>query len=50
MIAKLGASGTFSIENTKLISDLLGRAPLSTKQFVEDNRISSFEHKWRRQP
>jgi len=34
--AKLGAAGAFSIENTKLIEDLVGRAPITTKQFVED--------------
>jgi hypothetical protein len=31
-----GAAGTFSTENTKLIEDLVGRAPITTKQFVED--------------
>jgi uncharacterized protein YbjT (DUF2867 family) len=34
--AKLGASGGFSGENIKLIEDLVGRAPITTKQFVED--------------
>jgi len=34
--AKLGADGAFSTENTKLIEDLVGRAPITTKQFVED--------------
>ena len=34
--AKLGASGAFSSENIKLIEDLVGRAPITTKQFVED--------------
>ena len=34
--AKLGASGAFSTENIKLIEDLVGRAPITTKQFVED--------------
>ena len=35
-IAKVGAAGGFSTENTKLIDDLVGRAPITTKQFVED--------------
>jgi uncharacterized protein YbjT (DUF2867 family) len=35
-IAKVGAAGGFSTENTKLIEDLIGRAPITTKQFVED--------------
>jgi hypothetical protein len=34
--AKFGAAGAFSTENTKLIEDLVGRAPITTKQFVED--------------
>jgi hypothetical protein len=34
--AKLGAAGAFSTEHTKLIEDLVGRAPITTKQFVED--------------
>ena len=34
--AKLGAAGAFSTENIKLIEDLVGRAPITTKQFVED--------------
>jgi NAD(P)H dehydrogenase (quinone) len=34
--AKLGAAGAFSTENTRLIEDLVGRAPITTKQFVED--------------
>src|SRR5215471_18679235 len=36
--AKLGAAGAFSTENTKLIENLVGRAPITTKQFVEDFR------------
>jgi NAD(P)H dehydrogenase (quinone) len=35
-LAKLGAAGAFSIEHTKPIEDLVGRAPITTKQFVED--------------
>src|SRR5271163_979963 len=35
-IAKVGASGGFSTENTRLIEDLVKRDPISTKKFVED--------------
>jgi hypothetical protein len=35
-LAKLGAAGAFSTETTKLIEDLVGRAPITTKQFAED--------------
>jgi NAD(P)H dehydrogenase (quinone) len=38
--AKLGAAGAFSTENTKLIEDVVGRAPITTKQFVEDFRAA----------
>ena len=38
--AKLGAAGAFSTENTKLIEDLVGRAPIATKQFVEDYKAA----------
>jgi len=34
-IAKIGNAGGFSIENTKLIEDLVKRPPLTTRQFVE---------------
>jgi hypothetical protein len=34
--AKLGAARAFSTENSKLIEDLVERAPITTKQFVED--------------
>jgi hypothetical protein len=34
--AKLGAAGAFSTENIKLIEDLVGRAPITSKQFIED--------------
>jgi uncharacterized protein YbjT (DUF2867 family) len=37
-IAKLGAAGGFSTENTKLIDDLVKRPPITTKQYVEDFR------------
>jgi NAD(P)H dehydrogenase (quinone) len=35
-IAKIGQAGGFSIEDTKVIEDVVGRAPITTKQFVED--------------
>ncbi len=38
MIAKLGASGSFSTEDTKAIRDIVKRAPLTTRQFVEDHK------------
>jgi uncharacterized protein YbjT (DUF2867 family) len=37
-IAKLAAAGGFSSENTETISSIAKRAPLSTRQFVEDHR------------
>jgi NAD(P)H dehydrogenase (quinone) len=37
-IAKLGASGAFSIENTKPITQIVKRTPLTTRQFVEDHK------------
>ena len=33
---KLGAAGAFSTEHTESIEQLVGRAPITTKQFVED--------------
>jgi uncharacterized protein YbjT (DUF2867 family) len=39
-IAKLGASGAFSTENTAPIAEIVKRAPLTTRQFVEDHRSS----------
>jgi uncharacterized protein YbjT (DUF2867 family) len=35
-IGQVGNSGSFSTEDTKLVRDLVGRPPLTTKQFVED--------------
>jgi len=35
-LAKVGAAGGFSTEHTKPIEDLVRRAPITTKQFVED--------------
>lgn len=37
-IAKLGASGAFATENTGPIAEIVGRAPLTTRQFVEDHK------------
>lgn len=37
-IAKIGAQGAFSNENTKPIQDIVGRAPITTRQFVEDHK------------
>lgn len=37
-IAKLAAKGAFSIENTQPIHAIVKRAPLTTRQFVEDHR------------
>jgi NAD(P)H dehydrogenase (quinone) len=34
-VAHLGAEGAFSTENTQPIRDIVGRAPLTTRQFVE---------------
>ncbi len=35
-VAKLGAAGAFSTENTGPIRAIVGRAPITTRQFVED--------------
>jgi NAD(P)H dehydrogenase (quinone) len=35
-IARLGAKGAFSNENTKPIREIAGREPITTRQFVED--------------
>lgn len=37
-IAKLGVQGAFSTENTGPIRDIAKRAPLTTRQFVEDHK------------
>jgi uncharacterized protein YbjT (DUF2867 family) len=37
-MARAGASGAFSKENTQPIRDIVGRAPLTTRQFVEDHK------------
>jgi NAD(P)H dehydrogenase (quinone) len=36
VIAKLAAKGDFSTEHTKPIKEILGREPITTKQFVQD--------------
>jgi uncharacterized protein YbjT (DUF2867 family) len=40
VIAKLAAKGGFSTEHTKPIRDILGREPISTKQFVQDYKAA----------
>jgi NAD(P)H dehydrogenase (quinone) len=40
VIAKLAAKGGFSAEHTKPIKDILGREPISTKQFVQDYKAA----------
>jgi uncharacterized protein YbjT (DUF2867 family) len=37
-IAKLGAAGAFSTENTASVVGIVKRAPLTTRQFVEDHK------------
>jgi NAD(P)H dehydrogenase (quinone) len=39
-IARVGNSGGFSGENTKLIHDLLKREPITTKKFAEDHKAA----------
>jgi hypothetical protein len=38
LIAKLSIDGAFSVENTKPIRDIVGRDPITTRQFVEDHK------------
>jgi uncharacterized protein YbjT (DUF2867 family) len=40
VIAKLAAKRGFSAENTKPIKDILGREPITTKQFVQDYKAA----------
>jgi len=35
-MARAGGTGAFAREDTQPIRDIVGRAPISTKQFVED--------------
>ncbi|HEY4773191.1 MAG TPA: NmrA family NAD(P)-binding protein [Xanthobacteraceae bacterium] len=37
-IARAGANGAFSTENTQPIREIVGRAPITTRQFVEDHK------------
>jgi len=37
-IGRIGAEGAFSTANTQVIEDIVGRAPITTRQFVEDHR------------
>ncbi|MEX0590522.1 MAG: NmrA family NAD(P)-binding protein [Xanthobacteraceae bacterium] len=39
-IARLAAKGGFSAENTKPIKEILGRDPITTKQFVQDHKAA----------
>jgi uncharacterized protein YbjT (DUF2867 family) len=39
-IARAGANGAFSKENTQPIRDIVGRAPISTRQFVQDHKAA----------
>jgi uncharacterized protein YbjT (DUF2867 family) len=40
VIAKLAAQGGFSAEHTRPIQEILGREPLTTKQFVQDYKAA----------
>jgi uncharacterized protein YbjT (DUF2867 family) len=39
-MARAGAKGAFSNENTQPIRDIVGRAPLTTRQFVQDYKAA----------
>jgi NAD(P)H dehydrogenase (quinone) len=39
-IARAGANGAFSTENTQPIRDIVGRAPITTRQFVQDHKAA----------
>jgi NAD(P)H dehydrogenase (quinone) len=39
-IARAGGDGAFSKENTKPIYDIVGRAPITTRQFVQDHKAA----------
>lgn len=39
-MARVGASGGFSNENTQPIRDIVGREPLTTRQFVQDHKAA----------
>ena len=37
-IARAGAKGAFSRENTQPIREIVGRAPITTRQFAQDHK------------
>jgi hypothetical protein len=37
-VGRIGAEGAFSTANTQVIEDIVGRPPLTTRQFVEDHQ------------
>ena len=37
-IARLAAKGAFSTENTQPVHDIVKRAPITTRKFVEDHK------------
>jgi hypothetical protein len=39
-IAKTGAKGGFDNENTQPIRDIVGRAPITTRQFAQDYKAA----------
>ncbi len=39
-MARAGGKGAFSKENTQPIRDIVGRAPITTRQFVQDHRAA----------
>ena len=39
-MARVGAKGGFSAEKTQPIRDIVGRAPITTRQFVEDHKVA----------
>jgi hypothetical protein len=39
-MARAGANGAFAREDTQPIRDIVGRAPISTKQFVDDYKAA----------
>jgi uncharacterized protein YbjT (DUF2867 family) len=39
-IARLAAKGGFSADNSKALTDILGREPISTRQFVQDHKAA----------
>jgi len=39
-IARAGGKGAFSKENTQPIRDIVGRAPITTRQFVQDYKAA----------